>query len=89
MQIHNHHYHCIFVSPLDPTHTCRLKEGYKIVCTLIALLGFVFFDVVYIVSVMNYAAQSELNIHLLQATTARVKQKIDYPDINTAIKVCV
>ena len=54
---------------------------------LIAMFGFVFFDVVYIVAVMNYAAQSEMNIHLLKSTKIRVQQKIEYPDINAVIRV--
>ncbi len=78
----------IHVLPFLNTHTpIRLKGLLKILCILVALLGFVFFDVVYIVAVMNYAAQSEMNIHLLRATGTRIQQRIEYPDVNAAIKV--
>ena len=55
-----------------------LKGAGKVILILLALVGFFFFDVVYIVAVMNYAAQSEMNVHLLRATRICIEEKIDY-----------
>ncbi len=54
-----------------------------------SLIGFVSFDVVYVVAVMNYAAQSEMIIYLLKAIAILVTNK-EYPDMDAAIRVrCV
>ena len=53
---------------------------------IISLLGFISFDIVYVVAVMNYAAQSEMNIYLIRAVTVLVQRK-EYPEIDAAIKV--
>ena len=51
-----------------------------------SLLGFVIFDVVYVMAVLNYAAQSEMNIKLLRAIQAMAEQKL-YPELEGTIKV--
>ena len=58
----------------------------KIVLVVFAIIGFLFFDTVYVSAVMNYAAQSEMNIYLLRAVRKLVVQK-EYTDMDTAIKV--
>ena len=50
------------------------------------LFGFIFFDAVYIVAVMNYAIQSELNIYLLHALRIKVERR-EHKTIDAAIKV--
>lgn len=45
------------------------------VLLIIDLIGFLFFDLVYVAAVMNYAAQSEMNISLLTAITSLVQNK--------------
>ena len=71
-----------------PTYFLRLIEGpAKTLLVIISLAGFVTFDVVYVAAVVNYAAQSEMNIKLLYAIQAMVEQKL-YPDIDSSIKVC-
>ena len=46
------------------------------------------FDVVYVMAVFNYAAQSEMNINLLYAIKAMTEQKLT-PDLEAAMKVWV
>lgn len=53
----------------------------------ISVIGLVSKDAVYVVAVLNYAAQSEMNIKLLQAIRAMAEQKL-YPDLEAAMKVC-
>ncbi len=53
---------------------------------MFSLVGFVFFDLVYVGAVINYAAQSEMNIYLLRAIRRMVVQKF-YEDIDAGIKV--
>ena len=60
--------------------------GGKTVLLVLSLIGFVFFDMVYVSAVMNYAAQSEMNISLLRAITQLVEAK-EYNEIDNAIKV--
>ena len=55
---------------------------------MISLLGFISFDVVYVAAVMNYAAQSEMNIKLIYAIASLIKQK-HHKEIDDAIKVHV
>ena len=50
------------------------------------MLGFVVFDIVYTTVVMNYAAQSEMNIFLLRTIRNLIMQK-KYADIESSIKV--
>ena len=63
-----------------------LDGAAKTALVVISLLGFISFDVVYVAAVMNYAAQSEMNIKLIYAITSLVKQK-HHKDIDEAIKV--
>eukprot|EP00731_Ephydatia_muelleri_P011632 Em0006g526a len=55
--------------------------------TLIALsiVGFIFMDLVYVASIINYAIQSELNVYLLKAISRSVNNKI-YSDVDESCK---
>ena len=63
------------------TSTCfhgefsRIEGDWKIVLIILDLIGFLFFDMVYVAAVMNYAAQSEMNIYLLSAIRKLVQDK--------------
>lgn len=50
----------------------------KEVLIVLDLIGFLFFDFVYVAAVVNYAAQSEMNIYLLDAIKKLVQDK-GYP----------
>ena len=63
-------------------------SGGKIVLLVLSLIGFIFFDVVYVGAVFNYAAQSEMNIYLLRAIRRLVTQK-EYEEIDGGIKVVI
>ena len=60
------------------------------VLLILDLIGFLFFDLVYVAAVMNYAAQSEMNIYLLTAIRKLVQDKGYGPEIGleASIKVC-
>jgi len=62
-----------------------LYDGVKIFLLIISMIGFVAFDMVYVSAVMNYAAQSEMNIYLLRAIRQLVETK-EYTEIDNAIK---
>ena len=51
-----------------------------------SIIGFIFLDLVYAASIINYAIQSELNVHLLKAIARLVDNKI-YSDLDEAYKV--
>lgn len=57
----------------------------KIVLLVLSLIGFIFFDTIYVGAVFNYAAQSEMNIYLLRAIRRLITQK-EYEDMDGAIK---
>lgn len=63
-----------------------LQGSAKTVLVVISLLGFISFDVVYVAAVMNYAAQSEMNIKLIYAIISLIKQK-RHQELDAAIKV--
>lgn len=63
-----------------------LQGSAKTVLVVISLLGFITFDVVYVAAVMNYAAQSEMNIKLIYAIISLIKQK-RHQEVDAAIKV--
>ena len=72
---------------ISHTSTSYSIEGSeKIGLVTFSIIGFIFFDVVYVVAVMNYAAQSELNIYLLRAIRMLVERK-QYENMDMAIKV--
>ena len=50
-----------------------------------SIIGFIFLDLVYAASIINYAIQSELNVHLLKAIARLVDNKI-YSDLDEAYK---
>ena len=63
-----------------------LEGSARLVLVFVSLVGFVVFDMVYVVAVLNYAAQSEMNIKLLHAIKAMAEQKL-YPELEATIKV--
>ena len=72
---------------MDVIDTCSvIAGGTKITLVVISLLGFVFFDLVYLAAVINYAAQSELNIKLIYAIRTLVMQR-NYENIDATIQV--
>ena len=64
----------------------RFTGAAKLALVIFSLFGFIFFDAVYIVAVMNYTIQSELNIYLLHALRIKVEQH-ENKTIDAAIKV--
>ena len=54
---------------------------------ILALLGFVVFDLVYITALMNYAAQSELIISFVEVVHTCILQR-KYNTFDEALKVC-
>ena len=67
-------------------YCCRLEGPKKLGLIIFSLVGFLFFDILYVAVVVNYAAQSEMNIYFLRAITSLVKTK-KYDSLETAIKV--
>ena len=53
---------------------------------ILALLGFIIFDLVYITALMNYAAQSELIISLIKVVHTSILQR-RYHTFDEALKV--
>ena len=82
-------YSCTYLPSLNHSlfFNTRFEGSGKDTLVVISLLGFIIFDIVYVVAVMNYAAQSEMIIHLLGAVQVLVVTK-DYPDLDATIKVC-
>ncbi len=68
-------------------HPYRFSGAGKDALLVLSLVGFVFFDLVYVAAVINYAAQSEMTIYLLRAIQRMVSQKY-YGEIDAGIKVC-
>ena len=64
----------------------RVTGTEKNILLVISLIGFIFYDGIYIAAVMNYAIQSEFNISLLSSLRMKVKNK-KYDNFDTAIKV--
>ena len=56
------------------------------VLVVFSLVGFLFFDLVYMAAAMNHAVQSELLVWLLSSVTTLL-HKNQYPSIDAAIKV--
>ena len=54
---------------------------------ILALLGFVVFDLVYITALTNYAAQSELIISFVEVVRIRILQKKYDESFDEALKV--
>ena len=56
---------------------------------ILDLVGFVFFDIVYVAAVLNYAVQSEMNIYLLRAVRKLIEDKCyGTTQLDSSIKVC-
>lgn len=66
--------------------TYRFTGAGKLTLVIFSLFGFIFFDAVYIMAIMNYAIQSELNIYLLHALRIKVERR-EHKSIDAAIKV--
>ena len=72
---------------MDVINTCSvIAGGTKLALVVFSLLGFVFFDLVYLAAVINYAAQSELNIKLIYAIRTLIMQR-NYENIDATIQV--
>ena len=65
----------------------RFSGRKKIALIVTSLVGFIFFDIVYMATTLNYTVQSEMIIWLLKAVTSLL-YKNDYVNIDAAIKVC-
>lgn len=63
-----------------------IKDGAKLSLVILSVLGFVVYNIVYVVVVLNYAAQSEMNIKLLHAVQDMAEQRL-YPNLEDAMKV--
>ena len=64
----------------------RITGALKIVLLIIALIGFLTFDMVYIFAIMNYVVQAEMNIYLLWDMRKLIETK-KHENIDSAIKV--
>ena len=66
----------------------RFEGAGKNALVVLDLIGFVSFDIVYVAAVMNYAAQSEMNIFLLRAVRKIVEDKrYGNTQLDSSIKV--
>lgn len=68
-----------------PNDGPQFTGGGKLTLVIFSLFGFIFFDAVYIMAIMNYAIQSELNIYLLHALRIKVERR-EHKSIDAAIK---
>ena len=69
---------------LSHTHT-SFYEGEKIVLVIFSLVGFLFFDMVYMATAMNHAVQSELLVWLISSIRTLLLQN-HYHNTDAAIK---
>ena len=69
-------------------HT-RIQGAINHGLTIFSHIGFIFFDVVYVAAVMNYVAQSEMNIYLLCAIKSFVLDNKYHNNMKEAMKVSV
>jgi hypothetical protein len=60
-------------------------EAEKVVLVVFSLVGFLFFDMVYVATAMNHAVQSELLVWLVSSITTLIKNN-QYHNIDAAIK---
>lgn len=65
---------------------CRIFGPSKVIMLILALLGFIVFDLVYITALMNYAAQSELIISFIKVVHTCILQR-KYDTFDEALKV--
>ncbi len=66
---------------------CRIKGGIRLFLVIFSLFGFFTFDLVYLFSVFNYAAQAEMCVYLLWDITRLIREN-KYDHVDVAIKVC-
>lgn len=64
----------------------RIDGPSKVIMLILAIFGFVVFDLVYIITLMNYAAQSELIISFVEVVHTCILQK-KYDTFDEALKV--
>ena len=64
----------------------RISGSTKQALIVLSIIGFIFLDLVYAASIINYAIQSELNVYLLKAIARLVDNKL-YRDLDEAYKV--
>jgi hypothetical protein len=60
-------------------------EEEKVILVVFSLVGFLFFDMVYMAATMNYVVQSELLVWLVSSVTTLL-YKNEYPNIDAGIK---
>ena len=72
--------------PPPPPPSLRFYEAEKVVLVVFSLVGFLFFDMVYVATAMNHAVQSELLVWLVSSITTLIKNN-QYHNIDAAIKV--
>ena len=80
---------CLSVCHLHPSllpPSLRFYEAEKVVLVVFSLVGFLFFDMVYVATAMNHAVQSELLVWLVSSITTLIKNN-QYHNIDAAIKV--
>ena len=71
-----------------PPSNLSFFEEEKVILVVFSLVGFLFFDMVYMAAVMNYVVQSELLVWLVSSVTTLL-YKNEYPNIDAGIKVRV
>ena len=78
---------CLSPPSLHPSPpSLRFYEAEKVVLVVFSLVGFLFFDMVYVATAMNHAVQSELLVWLVSSITTLIKNN-QYHNIDAAIKV--
>lgn len=72
-------------------YTCldRIAGTPKIGLIVWAVIGFVLFDIMYMASLINYAIQSELNVHLLSGISRWITEKLYTQLADQPIKVII
>ena len=71
-----------------PPSNLSFFEEEKVILVVFSLVGFLFFDMVYMAATMNYVVQSELLVWLVSSVTTLL-YKNEYPNIDAGIKVRV
>ena len=64
----------------------RIAGSTKQAFIVLSVVGFIFLDIIYTASIINYAIQSELNLYLLKAISKSVDNKI-YSNLDEGYKV--
>ena len=64
----------------------RIAGSAKQALIVLSVIGFIFLDIIYTASIINYAIQSELNLYLLSAISKSVDNK-KYNNLDEGCKV--